>query len=73
MRERPYAGVFNSFVVTDGLPIPDGCPQPLTKLMNSRCLYVIIVTLYASPEVFQEKFCLASSQSCKKGFFHTQR
>lgn len=40
--ERPYGGL-NLFVVAYGvghgtlsLPIPDGCPEPLTKLMKGK-------------------------------------
>ncbi len=40
--ERPYGGL-NLFVVAYGvghgtltLPIPNGCPEPLAKLMNGR-------------------------------------
>ena len=40
---KPYNGV-NPFVVAYGvgcntltLPIPNGCPEPLAKLMNGKC------------------------------------
>ncbi len=44
--ERPYGGL-NLFVVAYGvghgtlsLPIPKGCPEPLTNLMNGKELRV---------------------------------
>ena len=43
--ERPYSGL-NLFVVAFGvgqgtlsLPIPEGCPEPLVNIMNSKSLH----------------------------------
>lgn len=46
--ERPYGGL-NLFVVAYGvghgtlsLPIPDGCPEPLSKLMEGKSSIIIV-------------------------------
>lgn len=59
--ERPYGGL-NLFVVAYGvghgtlsLPIPDGCPEPLSKLMEGKSS-IISVYVCTVRSVSETKF-----------------